>query len=278
MHKRNGGVRAISLDFRTHFLYHTVMKELTCDELNVVYEDNHIIVVVKPQNVPSCPDGTGDKDMLTLVKEYLIKKYDKKGDAFVGLVHRLDRPTGGVMVFAKTSKAASRLSESIKAASHSSEGFKNEEFEKKYLTVVVGKPRENSVVGLKNYLLKDAAKNIVYNVPMATEGAKCAVLDYTVIASNDDLSLLSVRLHTGRAHQIRVQMSVLGTPVFGDQKYGQGKSPVGYNLALWATELRLIHPTTKETLVFRVYPPTDAVPWKYFDINRYLAVSIKNNY
>ena len=244
------------------------MERFSYKDLNVVYEDNHVIVVVKPQNIPSCPDETGDIDMQTIIKEYLIDKYQKPGDAFVGLVHRLDRPTGGVMVFAKTSKAASRLSE----------GIKNGEFEKKYLAVVVGTPREKSIVGLTNYLLKNAAKNIVYNVPMATEGAKKAVLDYTTIASTDTVSLLSIKLHTGRAHQIRVQMSVLGNPLFGDQKYGQGKSPVGYNLALWATELKFVHPTTKENLVFRVYPPTDEVPWKYFDVNRYLAITIKNNY
>lgn len=244
------------------------MKQFDYKDLNIAYEDNHVIVVVKPQNVPSCPDGTGDMDMLTAVKKYLIEKYQKPGDAFVGLVHRLDRPTGGVMMFAKTSKAATRLSESIK----------NGETEKKYFAVVVGTPRESSVVGLTHYLIKDAAKNLVYTVPMATEGAKKAVLDYTTIASNDKLSLLSIRLHTGRAHQIRVQMQTLGVPLFGDQKYGQGKSPAGYNLALWATELKFTHPTTKEKMVFRVYPPVEEVPWKFFDINRFLAISIKNNY
>lgn len=246
----------------------SVMKEFTHNDLNIVYEDNHVIVAVKPFNVPSCPDGTGDKDMLTVIKEYLVDKYDKKGEAFAGLVHRLDRPTGGVMMFAKTSKAASRLSESLK----------NGEVEKKYLAVVVGVPKEKFVLGLTNYLLKDPAKNTVYNVPMATVGAKKAIMDYKVIASTDTASLISVRLHTGRAHQIRVQMSTLGNPLFGDQKYGAGKSPAGFNLALWATEIKFVHPTTKEKLVFRVYPPVDDVPWKSFEINRHLAISIKNNY
>ena len=244
------------------------MKTFTYEDLNVVYEDNHVIVVVKPPLVPSCPDGTGDKDMLTIVKEYLIHKYDKPGDAFAGLVHRLDRPTGGVMVFAKTSKAASRLSESIR----------NKKKKKKYLAVVVGTPREKTITELTNYLLKDPAKNMVYVVPMATEGAKKAVLDYTTIATDGKLSLISVKLHTGRAHQIRVQMSTLGNQLFGNQKYGQGKSPAGFNLALWAYELVIPHPTTKERMVFRVYPPVEEIPWKYFDINRYLAISIKNIY
>ena len=243
-------------------------REFTHDQLQVVYEDNHVIVVVKPQNVPSCPDETGDKDILTVVKEYLIAKYDKKGDAFVGLIHRLDRPTGGVMVFAKTSKAAGRLSE----------GMKNGEFEKKYFAVVVDTPKEKSMLNLTHYLVKDSSKNMVYSVPMATEGAKKAVLDYTTLATENNLSLLSVRLHTGRAHQIRVQMQTIGNPLFGDQRYGAGKSPAGYDLALWAVELKFIHPTTKEKMMFRVYPPVDNVPWKYFDVTRFLSICIQDSY
>ncbi len=242
------------------------MEEMN-QELTVVYEDNHVIVVVKPQNVPSCPDETGDRDMLTMVKEYIKEKYNKPGDAFVGLVHRLDRPTGGIMVFAKTSKAASRLSEDVRSG----------EFEKKYYAIVVGKPREKAAVNLTHYLMKNTEKNIVKAVPMATEGAKIAVLDYTTIEQKNGLSLLGIRLHTGRAHQIRVQMATIGCPVFGDQKYGEGKSPVGTNLALWAVELKFIHPTTKEKMTFRVFPPTEDAPWKYFDINRYLAITIKND-
>ena len=244
-----------------------MQEDKNVQELTVVYEDNHVIVVMKPQNVPSCPDETGDRDMLTMVKEYIKVKYNKPGDAFVGLVHRLDRPTGGVMVFAKTSKAASRLSEEVR----------NGELEKKYYAVVVGKPREKACVELTHYLLKNTEKNIVKAVPMATEGAKIAVLDYNTIEAKGGLTLLGVRLHTGRAHQIRVQMATIGCPVFGDQKYGAGKSPVGTNLALWAVELKFIHPTTKEKMTFRVFPPTEEIPWKNFDISRYLAVTIKNN-
>jgi 23S rRNA pseudouridine1911/1915/1917 synthase len=245
------------------------MKEqFTAENLEVVFEDNQIIVVLKPQNVPSCPDETGDTNLLDVVKEYLVKKYNKPGDAYVGLVHRLDRPAGGVMVFAKTSKAAARLCE----------GMKNGEFEKTYYAVVVGEPREKSVLNLTHYLLKDPSKNMVSAVPMATEGAKEAVLDYTTLDTQNDMSLLAVKLHTGRAHQIRVQLQTVGCPIFGDQKYGEGKSPAGYNLALWATELKFIHPVTKEKMVFRVYPPADEVPWKFFDISRFLSISIKNNY
>lgn len=243
-------------------------KLLTCDDLNIVYEDNHIIVVVKPQNVPSCPDETGDPDMLSVLKEYLIKTYDKKGDAFVGLVHRLDRPTGGVMVYAKTSKAASRLSESIK----------NGEFDKRYFAVLIGTPREKQINYLTNYLKKDTERNMVYIATMSEEGAKKAVLSYKVLDENTTMSLADIKLYTGRSHQIRVQMANLGTPLFGDQKYGGDKTPVGFNIALWAVELKFTHPVTKEKLVYRVYPPVEEIPWKMFDVKRFLTISIKNEY
>lgn len=246
-----------------------IMKnDFDCDKLNILFEDNHIIVVVKPQNIPCCPDESGDMDLLTILKEYIKKTYNKPGDAYVGLVHRLDRPTGGVMVYAKTSKAAMRLCENIK----------NDEMEKTYLAVAIGEPKEKSIIGLTNYLIKDNVKNKVICVPMATEGAKQAVLDYSTIDIKNNLSLLKIKLHTGRSHQIRAQLSHILLPLFGDQKYAEGKTPVGYNLALWALELKIIHPTTKEKLVFRVYPPTEEIPWKFFDISRFLSISIKNNY
>lgn len=233
-------------------------------DINIVYEDNHLLVVVKPQNLPCCEDSTGDPDLLSLMKIYLKEKYDKKGEAFLGLVHRLDRPTGGVMVYAKTSKAAARLSEEIKDG----------DMEKKYFTVVYGAPKEaqNELI---HYLLKDTNNNIVYSVPMATEGAQKAILLYKVLESKNNLSLVEVRLKTGRSHQIRVQMATIGTPLYGDQKYSNGKAELG-NLALWATELKFIHPVTKEKLMFRVYPPETETPWKYFDINRFLTINIKN--
>lgn len=240
----------------------------TVEDLNIVYEDNHLIVVVKPQNVPTCADETGDPDILNVIKEYLIKTYDKKGDAYVGLVHRLDRPTGGVMVFAKTSKAASRLCETIKIG----------ELDKRYFAILVGAPKEKQANYFTSYLKKDTDRNMVYVVPMSETGAKKAVLSYKVLDENESLSLVDIKLYTGRSHQIRVQMASLGTPLFGDQKYGGDKTPVGFNLALWATELKFVHPVTKEKMVFRVYPPVDDVPWKFFDVKRFLTVSIKNEY
>lgn len=257
------------LDIFSQLTHNNPMSKIfAVEDLNIVYEDNHIIVVVKPQNVPSCEDETGDTDMLRVIKEYLIKTYNKPGDAFVGLVHRLDRPTGGVMVFAKTSKAASRLCEGIKAG----------EFEKRYFAVLVGTPKDKQINYLTNYLKKDEERNIVYVATMSEEGAKKAVLSYKVLEENNSMSLADIKLYTGRSHQIRVQMATLGNPLFGDQKYGGDKTPVGFNLALWAVELKFVHPVTKEKLVFRVYPPVEETPWKYFDVKRFLTISIKNDY
>lgn len=240
------------------------MQPVTYKDLNIVYEDNHIIVVMKPFNIPSQGDNTGDADMLTLIKQYLVEKYNKPGEAFVGLVHRLDRPTGGVMVFAKTSKAASRLSESIR------EG----DFEKKYLAVVCGSPVHKSGK-LEHYLKKDARTNIVVIAPFSEEGAKRAELDYKVLDETQGFSLVSINLITGRSHQARVQMASLGTPIFGDMKYGADKRSKGYNLALWATEIKFTHPTTKEKMLFRAFPPEESSPWKAFDLGKFLNINKK---
>ncbi len=239
------------------------MKNFNADN-NIIFEDNHVLVVIKPHNMPVCPDGSGDMDLLTYLKDYLIKKYNKKGQAYLGLVHRLDRPTGGVMIFAKTSKAARRLCEEMRRG----------ELEKRYFAITHGIPKEKQRQ-LVHYLVKNRAKNKVYTVPMATEGAKKAILDYKVLEINDKLSLVDINLKTGRSHQIRVQMSSTGTPLFGDHKYSDGKTLIGYNIALWSVELKFFHPVSREKLVFRVYPPVDAIPWKYFDVNRFLAINIR---
>lgn len=235
-------------------------------DLNIIYEDNHVIVVVKPQGIPSQQDKSGDVDMLTLIKRYLIDKYNKPGNAYVGLVHRLDRPTGGVMIFAKTSKAAERLHESLL----------NGEIEKTYLTVVNGTPRQTRE-RLEDYLLKNEAMNIVKVVPPATKGAKKAILEYTVLDTKEDCSLLWVKLETGRSHQIRVQLSNIGNPLLGDVKYGLNKSRCSYNLALWSAELRIVHPITKEKMVFRVYPDQAQYPFSLFDIDMFLRITMNNN-
>ena len=165
------------------------------DSVNVIYEDNHIIVVEKPVNIPSQGDKTGDVDMLTLIKEYLKKKYNKPGNVYLGLVHRLDRPVGGVMVFAKTSKAAARLSEEVR----------NKIFKKTYLVIVNGKFSNNKGI-LEDYLLKNEKKNMSKVVKEGTKNSKLAKLDYEVLKYDEklNLSVLKINLYTGRHHQIRV--------------------------------------------------------------------------
>lgn len=211
-------------------------------EPNIVYEDNHIIVVVKPHNISVQEDESKDIDMLTIIKNYIKERDDKKGNVFLGLVHRLDRPTGGVMVFAKTSKAANRLSEQLK----------DKKLKKHYLCVVNGRPQ---IVQdrLTTYLKKDEKTNTVRIAPQLEEGAKEAILEYSVIETKNKLSLIDVNLITGRSHQIRVQMSKqLNLPIYGDFKYGD-KDHAG-NLALWAYELTFVHPTKKENMKFKVCP------------------------
>ncbi len=230
------------------------------EDLVILHEDNHIIVVLKPQNIPSCEDESKDRDMLTIIKDYIRETYNKPGNVYLGLVHRLDRPTGGVMVFAKSSKAASRLSQQMIDG----------DFEKRYYTVLVGEPKEEKAT-LTHYMKKNAVNNMVYVCPPTVNGAKMARLDYTVIDSKDGLSLTDVRLHTGRSHQIRVQMSAIGTPVYGDMRYGGEKAKKG-NLALWAYYLSFTHPVSKERMVFRVQPPKENTPWNLFDTERAVKI------
>ncbi|MDR3185489.1 MAG: RluA family pseudouridine synthase [Christensenellaceae bacterium] len=231
------------------------MNKMHYSDITIIYEDNHLLVVLKPQNVAVCPDETGDDNLLDLLKEYLVESRKKPGDAFLGLVHRLDRPTGGVMVFAKTSKSAQRLTESIQDGT----------FEKKYYAITVGVPRQNHAV-LKNALYKNTEKNEVFCVPIATEGAKLAALEYRQLSESEGLALLTIKLITGRSHQARVQLANIGTPIFGDLKYGNGKVTISSNLALWAVELRFPHPTTREMMVFYIEPPEDELPWNLFSV------------
>lgn len=225
------------------------------DELIILYEDNHIIVVLKPQNLASCPDESQDENLLDRVKNYIKNTYQKPGNAFVGLVHRLDRPTGGVMVFAKTSKAAGRLGEQMKSG----------DFEKKYLTVLNGAPHEESGT-LVNWLKKNTVNNMVYLCPQGTEGAKFASLDYRILAKEGNLALAQIKLHTGRSHQIRVQMAGIAHPVYGDMRYGGERAQKG-KLGLWAYSLAFTHPVTKERLLFLCEPPKSELPWKKFDLS-----------
>lgn len=222
----------------------------------VLYEDNHLLVVVKPQNMPTQADSSGDPDFLSELKAYLVKKYNKSGEAYLGLVHRLDRPTGGVMVFAKTSKAAARLCDRIKA--------KDGEFEKTYLAVVKGRPNRTGKV--EHFLAKDASTNTVTVAPASLEGAKLAQSEITVEDESErsGLSLVKVRLITGRPHQARVQLKALGSPIVGDMRYAGKKLVKSAHLALWAYKLVFEHPVTGDKLIFMAAPPEE-FPWTEFD-------------
>lgn len=221
-------------------------------DLIILHEDNHIIVVLKPQAVACCPDESGDDNLLDCVKRYLKQTYNKPGNAYAGLIHRLDRPTGGVMVFAKTSKAAARLSEQLRSGG----------FEKRYFAVLCGVPSRPRAT-LENYLRKNSVNNTVYVCTQTEEGARFASLDYSVLAKGSGLSLAEINLNTGRTHQIRVQTSAINCPVYGDMRYGGDKAVKG-KLALWAYSLRFTHPVSGESLRFIVQPPVESAPWSLF--------------
>ena len=221
--------------------------------LKVIYEDNHIIVVEKQVNIPSQGDKTGDIDMLSIIKNYLKEKYNKPGNVYLGLVHRLDRPVGGVMVFAKTSKAASRLSEEVRL----------KEFQKTYLVIVNGKMESKTGI-LEDYLLKNEKNNMSKVVKEGTKNAKFASLDYKVLKYDEEtnLSVLKINLHTGRHHQIRVQLSSRNHSIYGDQKYG-GRGH-GKQITLWAYKLKIKHPITKEIIEFKSLPEING-SWKILE-------------
>ena len=220
---------------------------------DIVYEDNHLLVVIKPHNIAVQEDETKDDDMLNLLKNYIKVRDNKPGNVFLGLVHRLDRPTGGVMVFAKTSKCASRLTEQLK----------NHEMKKTYLCTVLGRPNQMSA-RLTAYLVKDEKNNVVNLATRSDYGAKEAILDYKVLDTQNNMSLIEVNLLTGRSHQIRVQMSKQNnTVIYGDFKYGDKAD--GGNLALWAYQLKFNHPITQKPMVFKVLPDSEKLPWKMFD-------------
>ena len=213
------------------------------NNLNVIYEDNHIIVVEKPYNVPVQEDSSSDIDMITIIKEYLKKKYDKKGNVYLGLVHRLDRPVSGLMVFAKTSKAASRLSDSIR---------KND-FHKEYLAVVHGKVKNED--RLVDYISKNEKTFSSY---IDNKNGKESILEYKLLYydNKEDVSLIKVNLITGRHHQIRLQMSNINHPLYGDQRYGlQDKKQI----MLFAYKIRFNHPVKKEKIEFRLLPKWEII-------------------
>ncbi len=206
------------------------------EKIKILYEDNHILVVIKPIGVLSQADRSNTEDMLTLLKEYIKKKYQKPGNVYLGLVHRLDKEVGGIMVFAKTSKAASRLSEQVR----------NHKIEKTYWAIVKGKlPKEGR---LEDYLERKEYRSII----STKEKGKLAKLHYWVQKEMNANTLVEIKLETGRHHQIRVQFSNHGNPLLGDKKYGEkGKYP----LALYAVALSFYHPITGELVKFETLPP-----------------------
>lgn len=216
------------------------MEELP--RINILYEDNHLLVVVKPANMPVCKDSSCDKDLLSILKLYIKEKYNKPGNVYLGLVHRLDRPVTGIMVFAKTSKAADRLAKQIK----------NKEFVKTYYAVIDGILKKEDT--LKDYLIKNEKTNTSF-VTNEKEG-KLAILEYKLIKSVNNLSLVKINLLTGRHHQIRVQFASRNNPLYGDHKYNKRFiNDKKENIALIAKELSFYHPTTKELLHFEIDLP-----------------------
>lgn len=204
--------------------------------MKILYEDNHIIVVVKDYNIPVQEDSSKDIDMLSMIKSYIKEKYNKPGNVYLGLVHRLDRPVGGVMVFAKTSKAAKRLSEEIR----------NKKIEKKYVALVHGKVEESGI--LKDNLSRNEKTNTTY----VDKNGKESILEYKLISYKNNMSLVDINLITGRHHQIRVQFASRNNPIYGDQKYGIDKE--GIQIHLWAYMLKFKHPVRDEIMEFTYYP------------------------
>ena len=214
--------------------------------INIIYEDNHLLIVEKPINVPVQEDSSGDLDFLTMLKTFIKKRDNKPGNVYLGLIHRLDRPVGGIMVFAKTSKCASRLSEQVRTR----------KLKKTYYAVVEGKVDKADT--LRDYLLKDSKNNIV----KVDRNGKEAILDYELIDYKDNLSLVKINLKTGRSHQIRVQFSSRNHALYGDNKYNSNAKS-GEQIALFATSIELVHPIKKETMKFSL-ELKDKYPWNIF--------------
>lgn len=218
--------------------------------MNILYEDNHLLVVEKPINVLVQSDSTKDKDLLTMLKEYLKEKYQKPGNVYLGLVHRLDRVVGGVMVFAKTSKCASRLGKQV--ANHT--------FQKMYYAVLCGNLTKSG--HLENYLLKDEKTNTSY----VDKSGKLSILDYEVLDNQKNYTLVKIHLKTGRHHQIRVQFSHIGYPLYGDARYNPNYK-VGEQIALFASSITFLHPITSEPLTFTL-PLPKRYPYTLFTNKR----------
>lgn len=217
-------------------------------EKRILYEDNHLFVINKNSGELVQGDKTGDVPLIENIKQ-LIKVRDKKpGNVYLGLIHRLDRPTSGVLIFAKTSKALSRMNEM----------FKTRDVEKLYWAIVEGKV-ERKFERLEHYLRKNQKKNLVTVFTQPTKDAKKAILEYKVLGELDNYTLLEVDLYTGRSHQIRSQLSFIGNPIKGDLKYGSKRSNRDGSISLHARKISFIHPVSKENIEIIAQPPKDKI-------------------
>jgi 23S rRNA pseudouridine1911/1915/1917 synthase len=222
-------------------------------KLEVLFEDNHLIIVNKKSGDIVQGDKTGDAPMSDYVKQYIKEKYDKPGEVFLGLPHRLDRPTSGIVVFARTSKALTRMNEL----------FKNKELKKTYwaITENAPKPKQDTVI---SYLKKNEKQNKSYAIPFAKDGYKRAELDYKLLNGSDKYHLLEVNLKTGRHHQIRVQLSGIECIIKGDLKYGAKRSNKDGSISLHSRYLEFIHPIQKEPVKITAPVPNDPL-WQFFE-------------
>ena len=222
--------------------------------MTVLYEDNHIIIVNKASSEIVQGDKTGDKPMSEMVKDYLREKYNKPGNVFCGVVHRLDRPTSGIVVFAKTSKALSRLNKL----------FKDDEVGKVYWAIVQKRPSKNKDT-LTHFLIKNAKLNKSMAYDSEKPNTKKAIMHYSVIDKSDNYFLLQVNLETGRHHQIRVQLAKIGCPVKGDLKYGAKRSNRDGSISLHARGISFVHPVSQKKIVVVAPVPEDNL-WKAFEM------------
>jgi len=227
------------------------MKSVSLEQ-RILYEDNHLLLVNKLPSEIVQGDKTGDEPLGELLKTYLKVKYNKPGNVFMGVIHRLDRPVSGVVVFAKTSKALSRLNQMVKERA----------FRKTYWAVVKNKPPQAEAT-LVHHLVRNERKNktFVHNKPVS--GSKEAVLDYRFVASGERYHLLEIDLKTGRHHQIRAQLAAIGCPIKGDLKYGFPRSNPDASISLHALKVAFVHPVKKEPLEI-IAPPPDEPLWNYF--------------
>lgn len=228
----------------------------TLDNLQIAYEDNHIIVVNKRPGDIVQGDKTGDVPLSDIVKAYIKFKYNKPGNVFLGVVHRIDRPTSGLVIFARTSKALTRLNKMLK----------DKQIKKTYWAIVKQKPPKDANT-LIHYLKKNPKNNKTTVFDQATDGAKKAILHYKVIASSDNYHLLEIDLETGRPHQIRAQLAKIGSPIKGDLKYGFSRSNPNGGISLHARQISFEHPTKKEPVIITADPPLEDI-WQHFTIDK----------